>query len=79
MGFKEFFQQHEFAIKGLKNYMPDANVVVPASITKTGKRGGAHMMKPYAAVNPSRPAAPKFNRIFTANQTQKRSGIMHKG
>ena len=69
MSFREFLQ--ELAIKGLRGYIPNA---VPAPITSTGKRGGAHLLKPYGVVNPSRP----INHIFTANQKQKQSGIANK-
>ena len=72
MSFREFL--NEFEIKALKAYIPNA---VPAPITKTGKRGGAHLLKPYAAINPSRPAIPQANHIFRSNQPQKRSGIMN--
>lgn len=73
MSFREFL--NEFEIKALKGYIPNA---VPAPITKTGKRGGAHLLKPYGVVNPFRPTAPRANYIFRTNQTQKKSGIMNK-
>jgi hypothetical protein len=71
MSFREFLLQNELQIKALRGYMPNS---VPAPITSTGKRGGAHLIKAYAVQNPSRPV----NRIFSANQTQKKTGIANK-
>jgi hypothetical protein len=75
MTFREFFLQQELAIRGLKSYVPNC---VPAALSKTGKRGGAHLLKPFAVVNPSRPIIPQSNHIFRMNQTQKKSGITNR-